>query len=156
MSMKVINQSPYLRTSREFPEEMQSLTVEVNRSYLDIAQKVNDRTIGLYPSGKPSITGENWFVEGGKKQQTLRQVYKFTAVGNIPHGINFAEISSFTLCYGQFTDNTNWYGLISASPAAIAGQMGFYLDPTNIIFTVGAGAPTLTNGMIVLEWLLNP
>ncbi len=64
-----------------------------------------------------------------------------------------ADIDQFTRMYGQYTDGTNWYGLIAASNVAIPGQITFHVTPTQIIFVVGAGAPFLTRGNIVLEWL---
>lgn len=143
---------PYMRTSRQFPEDIEMLVVEMNRSYLETASAVNYRTIGIFPSNKPAITGESWFFTTSK-QQTLRQIYKFTSTSSILHGINVSNISSFTRCFGEFTDGTNWYGLIHGTNVAIAGQISFYITPTNIVFVSGGGAPTLTSGLIVLEWL---
>jgi hypothetical protein len=154
MSTNVTNSAPYLRTSRNFPFEIQPLVVEVNRSYLDIASKVNERTIGVFPTNTPAITGERWFLTTSA-QQTLRQIYPFTATGNIPHGINFSNVSQFTKCSGSYTDTTNWYGAIYASSLAITGQVSFYVTPTNIVVLAGAGAPTISTGTIVLEWTTN-
>jgi len=151
----IVNQMPFLRTSRNFPEELQQLTVEINKSYVDIANAVNSRTIGLFSENRPAITGESWFITN-QRQQTLRQIYNFTTTTAIPHGINLTVISQMTRMYGNFTDGTNWYGLIAGSNTAIAGQISFYLTGTNITFLSGAGAPTLTKGNIVLEWLAFP
>lgn len=149
----VVNQVAYLRTSREFPEDLTKLTIEINKSYVDIANIVNNRIIGLFPTNKPAITGESWFITGNQRQQSLRQLYPFTTTTPIPHGLNLNQIDRFTRCFGAFTDGTNWYGLINGSNIAIAGQVSFYVTPTNIVFLVGAGAPALTKGQIVLEWL---
>ena len=90
------------------------------------------------------------------KQQGLRQVYTFTSTGTIPHGINLNNISQFTRPSGTFTDGTNSYGCIYASNIAIAGQVSFYIDPTNINIIAGAGAPSITSGTIILEWISEP
>lgn len=156
MSSNVVNQTPYLRTSRNFPVDAAQLTIEVNKSYVDIANAVNSRTIGIFPSGNPAVGGESWFINSSNRQQSLRQIYPFTALGNIPHNIKTAGISQFTKCSGSFTDGTNWYGAIFASNVAIAGQISFYITPTNIVILAGAGAPTISKGIIVLEWLSNP
>lgn len=149
----IVNQVAYLRTTREFPfDNIKQLTVEINKSYVDTANAVNNRIIGIFTANFPAITGENWFITS-TRQQSLRQIYQFTTTNPIPHGINFNTISRFTKTYGEFTDGTNWYGLIPGSNVAIAGQISFYLTPINITFLTGAGAPTLTNGTIVLEWL---
>lgn len=152
----VINQVAFLRTSREFPEELHQLAIEVNRSYIDVANAVNSRTISLFPTNRPAINGESWFLTGNLRQQGLRQVYQFTTSASIPHGINFNRISQFTRAYGSFTDGTNYYGCIYASNVAIAGQLTFYIDPTNIVFVVGAGSPAIVRGIIVLEWISDP
>lgn len=147
--------APYLRQQRNFPNDnIQALTVEIDRSYIDIAQKVNSRTIGLFPDNDPIATGEQWFLNGQpNKQQTLRQIYPFTAAGSIAHGINFNGVSQFTKPSGSYTDGMNWYGAIYASSVAIAGQVTFYVTPTDIVIQSGAGAPSITSGTIILEWL---
>lgn len=148
----VVNQIAYLRTSRNYPEDIKDLTQEINKSYVDIANAVNSRTIGIFSVNKPAITGESYFFTN-QRQQALRQVYTFTAVGNIPHGINLNEIYAFSKCSGSFTDGTNYYGCIYASNVAIAGQVSFYINPTNIVILVGGGAPAIVSGFIILEWI---
>lgn len=163
MSAPIINQMPYLRATREFPEELNLLTQEVNQSYLDVAQAVNDRTIGIYPLNKRAITGNSYFLIGKAKQQSFRQVYTFTGAGNIPHGINIHGIYGMSpFCYGTYKDvANNWYGAIYATSVPIAGEVSFYITPNtssavldgNIVVLVGAGAPAIASGIIVLEWI---
>lgn len=154
MTTNVVNQVAYLRTSREFPEEIDELVVELSKEYIDTANAVNNRIIGIFPTNRAAITGEGWFFTS-RKQQSLRQVYSFTTTANIPHGLTLSEIDRFTRCFGAYSDGTNWYGLIFGSNVAIAGQISFYLTPTNIVFMTGAGAPTVTKGQVVLEFLSN-
>ncbi len=156
MNNNVFNQVAYLRTTRDFPQDMDQLTTELSRSYLDIAGVVNARIIGLFPVNKPVVTGERWVLQGNQKQQGLRQAYIFTTTASINHNINLTTISRFVRCWGEFTDGTNWYGLIHGSNVAIAGQISFYITPTQIVFLTGAGAPALTKGNIVLEWISQP
>jgi hypothetical protein len=154
MTANVVNQMPYLRTSRNFPLEAQPLSVELDKSYVDIANAMNTRTIGIYPMNRPAVNGESWFLSSGQKQQALRQVYPFTATGSIAHNILWSSVSQISpRCYGSFNDGTNWYGAIYASNTAIAGQISFYVTPTNIVILGGAGAPSIVSGIIVLEWL---
>jgi hypothetical protein len=153
MTTNVVNQIAYLRTSREFPEEIRQLALEANKSYIDTANAVNSRTIGIFPTNRPAIGGESWFLSGNRRQQNLRQVYQFTAAGNIAHGITISSISQFTKPFGSFTDGTNFYGAIYASNVAIAGQVSFYITSTNIVVLSGVGTPTISSGIIVLEWL---
>jgi len=149
------NVYPYLISSRQFPKEIEGLSNEVTRSYIDIANMVNNRTIGIFPTARQAVTGDSWYLNSIKRNQTLRQVYTFTSTASIAHGVTTGAIVSFSRCYGTFTDGTNWYGLVFSGSTAVAGQILFYLTPTNIVFSVGAGAPTLTSGIIVLEWISN-
>jgi len=160
MSANVVNQVAYLRTSREFPEDLRQLSVEINKSYIDTTNAVNARTIGLFPTTRPAITGENWFLNNNQKQQSLRQVYTLTTTANIPLGFKIASVSGFTRLFGTYLSGTSWYGLIAATNVAIAGQITFWLEvdvastTSDLIrFNVGAGAPALTSGKVVIEWI---
>lgn len=156
MSTNFINQVAYLRTSREFPEELHQLSVEINKTYVDIANAVNVRTIGLFSVNRPAQTGESWYILRNSRQQTFRQIYSFTTTAPINHTVNVTFPGQFTKCSGSYTDGINTYGLLFASSVAIAGQITFYVTSTQIVFLVGAGAPVLTKGLIVLEWLSDP
>ncbi len=155
----IINQVAYIKSSREFPADLDQIANILTRSYVEIANAINDRTIGLFPSNKAAITGNAYYVFQNKKQQSLRQVYTFTTTANIPHSINFIEVAYIGAMYGQYTDGTNWYGIIPGTNAAagIPGQLVFYLTPTNIVFvTGGVTMPALTKGIIVIEWISQP
>jgi len=151
----IINVTPYIKSSREFPADVNQLSVILTRSYVELATAINLRTIGLFSVNKAVITGESWYVENNQRQQSLRKVFVFTTTANIPHNIDFTTLSRFVRLFGAYTEGTNWYGLIAGSNVAIAGQISFYITPTDIVFLVGAGAPALTKGNIVLEWLSN-
>lgn len=156
MSIKVVQQSPYLRQQRNFPDDnIQALTIEIDRAYVDTAQKVNDRIIGLFPTNTPIATGEQWFLSGqSARQQTLRQIYTFTAAGNIPHGINLAQIAGFTRIWGTFTDGASWYTLPWVDTVSATNQVNVLVNATNIVITAGGGTPpSITSGFVVLEWL---
>lgn len=158
----VINQVAYLRTSREFPEDLHQLTVEVNKTYIDIANAVNERIIAIFPTNRPAITGGSWFLSKNQRQQSFRQVYIFTSTADINIGFKLSSIAEPSDFYGQYLSGTSWFGLIPATTVAIPGQITFYLAVNGasttsdvIKFVVGAGAPALTRGKIVLEWLSN-
>lgn len=152
-----INNVPYLRTSREFPEDLHMLTVEINKSYVDIANAVNARTVGIFPTNKPCATGESWYITSAR-QQTLRQFYTFTAAGPIPHGINLAQIVGFTKIYGTFVDTSGvWYPLPYVDVVNATNQVSVIVNANNIVITAGAlSPPTIDSGTVVLEWLVEP
>lgn len=152
----VVNQVPYLRTQRNFPEEIHELCIQLDKAYIDTANSINQRTIGLFPTSRPAITGESWFLTS-QRRQGFRQVYSFTSTGTIPHGISgFSELT-FTKIYGTFTDGTNYYPLPWVDTVNANNQITIYLDSTNIHIVAGAGAPpTISSGNIVLEWISQP
>ncbi len=152
MSNSISNPGNYLRTSRNFPHDPQALSVELTKSYIDIANQVNDRISGVFGTST-TITGESWFLAGdNSRQQTLRQVYSINGVGSYVHNINFSSISRFSRIYGAFTNGTNWYPLPYVDGS---GQIGITVDPTNIILTSSGTTPSISNGQVVLEWLSN-
>ena len=152
----VINQVAYLRTSREYPEGSKELVLELSKTYIDVASAVNTRTIGLYPTTRPAINGDSWYLSGNVKQQGLRQVYQFTVAGNIAHGISNLIPSQIVDLYGSWTDGTNAYGLIFGTNTSISGQVSAYVTPTNIVVVMDAGAPSIVSGTIVLSWISRP
>ena len=162
MSINLFTQVPYLRTSRNFPEDLHQLTVEVNKSYVDIANCVNNRTMSIFTTQVAVVNGESWFING-IKHQGFRATYQIGALSifpaSIPHFINFSNLFEFVRCFGSYTDGTNYYGAIYGSNVAIAGQISFYLTPNSgttpgdIVILAGAGAPTVINLVITLEWI---
>lgn len=149
-----VNQVPYLRASRDFTGD--DLPEIMDKAYVDTAIAINDRTIGLFPVGRSAVTGEKWYVNDNKQQQTLRQAYPFSSATDFDHGLTFENLSQISRMWGTYTDGTNWYGLVPTSSTSIAGQLGFYLSPTQVVFTPDAGAPTPTDGLIVIEWISYP
>ena len=156
MSSDVTQKAPFLPQQRNFPNDnIQALTVQIDKAYIDIALRVNTRTIGIFPDNSPIVTGEQWYINGQpQKQQTLRQIYMFTSAGSIPHGINTTTIAGFTRIFGTFTNGTNWYPLPYVDVVAANNQVNVIVTPTNIVITSGAGTPpAITSGFVVLEWL---
>lgn len=147
--------TPYLVQQRKFPSEsIQALTVQIDRAYIDIAEKVNSRTISIFGLKTPIITGEKWYITGQvTQQQTLRNLFTYTSAGSIPHDLNFANIDGFTKIYGTFTDGSNWYPLPYVDTVAATNQVNVIVTPTNIVITRGAGAPAITSGFVIIEWL---
>lgn len=156
MSTNIVNQVSYLRTSREFPEDLHMLTVEVNKAYLDTANSVNNRTISIFPTNKSAVTGESWFFTS-RRNQGFRQVYSFSSATSIPHGLDLSQIFAFVRIFGTFTDGTNWYPLPYVDVSAANNQINVIVNSTNIVISAGGGAgqPSITSGIVVLEWLAN-
>lgn len=152
MSSQTFNQTPYLRTSWDFPEDAKQLSIELDRSFIDVANSINDRTIGIYASNKPVVNGETWFYDQNKKYQALRKIYSATSFANIPHNINTNNLVIFTKISGGFISGTTFYPLPYVHPTA-ANQVGIQVSSSNIVFNVGGSAPSPSKVLIILEWL---
>lgn len=169
MNINQIVNVPFLRTSRKFPEDAPTLTREIEKTYIDIANSVNVRSIGIFPTNKPAPDGEYWFIDA-QKQQGFRQIYPVVAANfvggtaTIPHGINTDLIFTFTHIYGTFTDGTNWYPIpFTATTTPVANfQVQIYVTPGNsllptptygnIMISIGSSV-TFDYGYVVLEWI---
>lgn len=157
----ILNQVAYLQSSREFPDDPKQLGYILNKSYIDTANAVNARTIGIFPVNRSAITGESWFVQKNQRQQTLRQVYPFGAIAaggilTIPYKVS--GFVQFTRIYGTcFTNLPDARPIPYASVAANA-NIDLRIDTVNfnIVIAVGAASTNITSGLIVLEWMVEP
>lgn len=149
-----VQQSPFLREQRNFPaESIQAFSLEVDRAYVDIAQKVNTRTIALYANQNVIVTGERWYLENQSEgKQTQRIVLQFTAAGTYPHNVNLSTSLGVTKITGTFTDGTNWYPLPYVS-TTVTNQVSVSVTPTNVVITAGSTAPVITSGFVIIEFL---
>lgn len=163
MSTNVQLKTPFLRTTRNFPEDIKLISLEVNRAYVDIANAVNSRTISLFPAVRPAVTGESWYYNKDQRQQTLRQVYPFGAISpgaelDIPHGItNFVQ---FTKIYGTVITNVPDYRPLPyvdpfSATNNIAILVGTVSGKSQIRIIVGNTAFAVVSGLAILEWLVN-
>lgn len=157
MSTNFINQVAYLRTSREFPEELHQLSVEVNKMYVDIANTVNARTIGLFPVNRFAQTGEAWFFTS-TRQSTIRQVYQFGAIAagatlNIPYKIS--SFNRLVRLFGAVKTDVPDERPIPYPSVTINANIEVRLDTVNnlIVIIIGAASPNIASGFIVFEWL---
>lgn len=157
----VVNQNPYLRTSRNFPEDISQLVVQVNRAYVDIANAVNQRTISIFSTNRAVITGESFYLVNNERQQSSRQVYPFGAIAagtelDIPTGIT--NLDQFCRIYGTVVTNVNDYRpLPYVDPITLSTGMallvGNIAGVQNIRIILGATAVSVVKGLVVLEWL---
>lgn len=149
--------SPFLRVQRHFPtDNPQALAVEMDRSYVDIASKVNNRVVGIYPLNYSVSNGEQWFlndaVSGGDKFSGQRIVFQITSYSAFNHGLNFESIFSFTTISATGFDGTNYFPIPYVDPTA-ANSVGIYVSPTQVNFIAGGGAPAIISGIVLLEWI---
>lgn len=147
------SESPYLPTSFRFSEDDKILISQLTRMYGSVAYRLNNREISIYDFVE-RLTGQKWTDPNNLQvpKETFRKIFSFNAAGSFAH--NITGITQ-VLAWGGYTDGTNFYGAIFGSNVATAGQVTFYVTPTNIVVLSGAGAPAITSGVIVLEYLKN-
>jgi len=147
-------QAPYLREQRNFPaESIQAFSLEVDRAYVDIAQKVNARTIAIYANSNIVVTGERWYLEGETSgKQTQRILLQISSAGSFPHNLDLATSLGVTKITGTFTDGTNWYPLPYVS-TTVTAQVSLFVTQTDVNITAGSTSPTITSGFVIIEFL---
>ena len=123
--------APFLPINQTFSQDDDQRLIQMTNRDRDIARYINIREIGIYDLVQ-NPNGQQWFTAANPqiKRGAFRQVFTFTATGNIAHGITGL---TQVMAYGEYTDGTNFYGAIYASSVAIAGQITFYVTPTNIV-----------------------
>jgi hypothetical protein len=161
MTSNVVNQTPYLRTSVRFPEESKEMIRELSKTYIDIAGAVNARTIGIFPSNNPAITGNVWYFSG-LKYQTLRKIFPFGAIApgtalNIPLG--FDNFQTIVNIYGTIQTQTTYRPLPYIDPSSLSNGMAILVQPIgpnailNVTVKLGSTAPAVVSGFAVIEFL---
>jgi hypothetical protein len=156
-----INQSPYIRTSRQFPTDIGNLVVELNTMYNDLSVATNLRTIGICPTTRSAITGEGWYLNSSSRQQGIRQVYTLTGpisttTTTIPHFITPNSYTNIVRIWGTFQNASGVYCTLPyVDVTAAANQINLQVNATNIVITRGSGAPTINNLVVVLEYISN-
>lgn len=163
-------QVPYLITSRLFPEDDQELRGVLSKSYVEIAQAVNRRTIGTFNTFQV-VTGDQYYSTTNNDisrpiqfRQSYRRLYPFGAIAQgatltITHQIT--GITEIVHLYGNcITDvsvipNAKYKPIPFVSTAAVNQQIALYMNDTIITIVNGAGADNILSGTIIVEFLLN-
>lgn len=166
MTSNNILTSPFLRTTRNFPDDPNKLSDELDKAYIDTAAAVNNRTVGLYPSVRPIVTGDSYYIFKDQKQQSLRKVYPFGAIApgaelDIPVGIT--HFDQFVKIYGTVVCSDGTYRpLPYAEPITLTTGMTILVGPglvppfvgiLCIRIVLGATAAPVVKGIAILEWI---
>lgn len=154
MTVNPVQTTPYLETSRRFPQDPTLLENVLSKMYADVSNAANSKVIGIYEQ-ESAITGERWFSNNSSnintKRQTQRIVYTFSDSSlTFSHGLS--GVTAYTRIYGTFTDGTVNYPLPYVNPTA-SNQVGVSVSATQVVVTKGGGAPAITSGFVVLEYL---
>ena len=158
-------QSPYVSTSRTFPQDPEMLQPVLTKRDIEFAQAINLRTNGIYDKFQ-IVTGEQWFsidtTTSLRKRQSLRQVYEFTLTGastSFPHNIAINSTTDFTHIYGVLQNapvgSAGFYRPLPWVDVGGGGANAIELDvtPTDIVITTSAFW-TGSLAYVILEYIL--
>jgi hypothetical protein len=156
-------QSPYLLTSRKFPQNPVELESVLSKAYIDTANNVNISTCGIYD--KVQIDTRNKYYNDAqpeKKRQSYRRVYTIAALPNtatatIATGISFTSTSQLVNIYGTAESATI---AVALTPWVVgtpndAPYLRVNKANGNIEIITTTGNWTSFSAMIVLEYILN-
>lgn len=155
-----VQRQAFLITSRFFPTDMVQLEPVLNKMYIEVAQAVNQRTIGTFDKIQ-AVTGENWYNDANplQKKQSYRKVFSFEAIAagaTLTFNHDIQGIVQLTRAYGTcITVTPDFRPIPYASATAVNTQIELNVTLTQINIINGAGAPNIQSGIIVLEYLLN-
>lgn len=161
--------TPFVPVYRQFPaNDAHNLEKQLVNQSVQFANAINNRTVSnfqLHVDGDSQMlpNGERWFPTAAQSTtpQRLRDGFRLVVqVSDTPTVVlavnhNITQINQVTRLYGAFFDSVNsvWLPLPYVDVLAAANQIGLKVSSTQIIVTKGAGAPSISNGIVVLEYL---
>lgn len=157
---------PYIIATRQFPTaEPQLLETELTKSYEEIASTINSRTIGIFNTFQ-MVTGDKYYSTTNTSpmnpiqyRQGYRQLFPFGAIAAGATLVIVHNISGITECvhiYGNcITATPDFRPIPYSSVTAADDQIELNVTSTQINIINGSGAPAITSGTIILEYLLN-
>lgn len=152
------NRGPFLPTSLVFPDDQQERNVVLTEMYIDIANSMNVREVGIYDQVE-LLAGQTFFdpANAQNKRDVFRRVYNIGAIAagatlNTAHGLT--GITSYTHIYGTcVTDAIDFRPLPYVSTVALNQQISLTITPINIVIVNGAASANITSAIVVLEYL---
>lgn len=157
-------QSPFLITSRKFPQNPVELETVLSKMNNDVAFNVNLSTSGIYEKIQVVTRNKYYSVNTteNKQRQSYRQTYTLTALPNtatstIPTGITLTATSQFVNIYGIAESPTIAVALTpwNMSMTEDAPYLRVNKATGNIEIITISGNWTTYSAIIVLEYILN-
>lgn len=142
-----------------FAEEKESFLEQLTNEYRKAAKKINEKERAFYPQEYEILNDQRFFTAGDPQnyRNVFRKVFPLGAVAAgataaIVH--NIAAFTEMTRIYGTCITNVVDYRPIPfASVTNVNQQIQIIVTAANINVTNGAGAPPITSGIIVIEFL---
>jgi len=161
MTIPTQNRTPFLITTRKFPQDFIQLEPVLTKMYFEVSNAVNTREVSLYELSQIN-TGQKWFNTGNpiNPLQAFRTVYTRTGIPNgnttITHNLPIDINTQFVNIYGTANrPNTKFVPLPFVDGSGGGDNIGLFVDTTNIHIVTTTANWTAYNAIIVLEYILN-
>jgi hypothetical protein len=142
-----------------FSEKQEQFLEQLTNEYRKAAKKVNEKERGFYPQELEILNDQRFFTLGDPQnyRSVFRKVFPFGAIAAgatlvIAH--NIVAFTEMTRVYATCITNVIDYRPIPyVSVVNVNQQIGLVVTAANINILNGAGAPPITSGICVLEFL---
>ena len=153
----------FLNTSEVFPEDDEQLRIKLTDVYQSTASAMNVREISVYDLQE--LQNGQQFFDPANDQSTravFRKVFDLgpkVAGGTYTIATGITRLSNFTRIYGTCTTAVvDYRPLPYVDTASVTNQISITIVPagasSNLVVQVGATSPNITNGIVVLEYIL--
>ena len=151
--------SPFLPTTRVFPEDPSQLLIVLTNMYSSIAQSVNQREISAFNLNE-QLNGQNFYNPANVQipRQCFRQCFILGAIApgasqSIATGLTGVTI--YVHMYGGVVTGSDFRPIPYSDPTLATNQIGVLVSGPNVIVSNGSTAPAITSGFLILEFLKN-
>jgi hypothetical protein len=150
----------FVPVNTTYSEDQEQYLIQITNQNALLGNTLNIREVAVYDLLE-ILNGQLWYATDAtdptfpaNKRADFRQVYTFSDA-SLTFAHNIANLIQATRIYGTFTDGTFFYPLPYVDAAAATNQVAIKLSATQVIITKGGGAPAITSGVVVLEYLQN-
>lgn len=149
----------FLPAYRDFDIDDDQLRILLATVYSQTVNSLNLKINGVYETVEVQTNSQfNNPANAQRKRFEFRKMFYISAgsltfLHNIP-GISLGT-SQFTRIYGVVNTATDWLPLPHVDVVNVNRQISIQVNATQVIITPGAGAPAITGGIVVLEYLKN-
>lgn len=148
--------SPFLPTFRNLQVDDEQFRIVLSQYLTNASYAVNIKQNGQYETIE-LISGQQFTNTSSaqKKRQGFRKIF-YIDPSNLTFSHGISGVQLFTNIYGTVTDNMGTqYPLPLVDVVNVTNQISIQVTSTQVIITLGATAPTITGGVVVLEYVKN-
>jgi hypothetical protein len=146
-------QTTFVPTFKNYTLDNEQMQGVLQSSHTEMANAVNNRTISTYDLVEIQNGNQFFSDQPQKKRQAFRKVFQVSDA-NLTFNHNITGAVIFYKISGGGTNGTIFFPLPYVS-TTLANQIQLDVTSTQVIVTKGGGAPAITSGIIVLEYLKN-